>query len=235
MRALALLASLTLILAAGCIKEDPVDSATIEEAPPAADEPAPATPTPTSPSSAPPASNPPSSSSTTQPPPPEESPAPAPAPAPPRVEVEAWNGSLTGVGAAATTAGPEICCASVAPVNSNADVAFDVPAGLKGIVVELVWSDAQFDLDLLVTASDYAATPAPPEPYTGHRWLAADGAPAQPVGRATIVITDADSLAITGTWGAHASAKGPANEVAFTMLVSLFYDEPPATDYTAVI
>lgn len=232
MRALAILASLTLVLAAGCIKEDPIDAATSEEETPPPVDPTVVAPTPPTPSSPPPASTPPPASS--QPPPPAAEEPPAAAPPAPRVEVEAWNGSLTAVGAGATApTGTEVCCAQVAPANSNADVEFDVPSGLKGIVVEIVWADAQFDLDLIVTASDYDAVPAPPEPYTGHRWFAGGGAPGQPEGHSTIVITDADALALTGTWSAHASAKGPANAAAFTLFVSLFYDEAPATDYTA--
>ena len=224
--------SLALVFA-GCIKDDPVDAATEEGVPPA-EETAPVDPTPATPATAPPpaSSQPPASSS---PPPPPEPPAPPPPPPAPRITVYAWNGSLTaaGIGAAAPT-GHEVCCAQAAPANENADVEFDVESGLKGIVVELVWTDPQFDLDLIVTASDYDVAPTPPDSaYTGHRWYAGEGTPAQPEGHAAIAITDADALAVTGAWMAHASAKGPANAVAFTLLVSLFYDEAPASGYTA--
>ncbi|HET6405083.1 MAG TPA: hypothetical protein VFH78_10585, partial [Candidatus Thermoplasmatota archaeon] len=161
----------------------------------------------------------------------EEAPAPAPAP---RVEVLSWAGSITGAGASASTPAGALCCAQVAPAGENADVAFAVVEGLKGIVVELVWTHEQFDLDLIVAAADYdPMTPAPPQPYTGHRWVAAGGAPGQPEGRATVLVTEAEALAILGDWTLHVNAKGPAHEVPFTLFVSLFYDQAPAADYTA--
>lgn len=219
---------------AGCVKEGALSDASTEEesVEPA---PSPATPAPVSaPPPARPTSPPPSSTPPATTPTPAAPTEPAPAAPAPRITVLAWNGTLTGAGVSASTPGGEICCASATPANENADVEFDVPAGLKGIVVELAWTDTQFDLDLLAAAPDYDPTPAPPAPYTGHRWLAAGGAPGQPEGRATIAIVDEAALALTGGWGVHASPKGPANAVAFALYVSLFHDEAPASGYTAV-
>lgn len=231
-RVLPILALAIALLVAGCIKEEPIAEAATEDTDADPSGPTVVAPTPTTPppSSPPPASTPPPA---TSPPPAATQPAPTPAPAP-RVEVLAWNGSMTGLGAGAQAPppGPSFCCAQVAPTAENADVEFTVGA-LKGIVVELVWTDPQFDLDLVVNAADYDVTPAPPEPYTGHRWYAGGGAPGQPEGRAVLVLTDAEALAITGTWTAHVGAKGPANAVAFAIYVSLFHDEAPAADYTA--
>lgn len=230
---LPVLALASALALAGCVKDEPVtEAATDEDAaeptPPPTPSPAPTTPPPSSP---PPSSPPPASSS----PPPADEQAPPHPPPTPRVEVFAWNGSITGAGAGASTpAGASVCCVSVAPVNENADQTFDVDVALQGIVVEVVWTDAAFDLDLLVTAPDYDVAPAPPEPYTGHRWEALGGAPGQPEGHTTIAITEAEALALLGTWNMHVSAKGPANAASFALYVSLFYDEAPASDYTAV-
>lgn len=228
---LVVLALASALVLAGCIKGDPVTEAAAEEDTAEPTPPAAGSPTPTTPPSSPPPSSPPPASPS--PPPADGQPPPLPPP-PPRVEVFAWNGSITGAGAAASTpAGASVCCVSVAPVNENTDQSFDVATALRGIVVEIVWTDEAFDLDLLVTAPDYDATPAPPQPYTGRRWEALGGAPGQPEGHSTIAITDADALALLGTWKALVSAKGPANAATFTLYVSLFYDEAPASDYSA--
>ena len=117
---------------------------------------------------------------------------------------------------------------------------FDVPTGLTGIIVELVWMDPQFDLDMRVDATD-AADAVPPtangttvETQTGHSWVSAGGEPGQPNHAERIEITDADALALAGSWAWTVSPKGPANAVAFTIYVSMFRDMAPGADYTAV-
>lgn len=231
-RALALL--LLLASAAGCVKDEPVATGAIEDEDPAeAPAPAPADPAPPAPSPQP-AAPPPA--------PPAPSPAPAaqqppqPPPPEPRVVVLAWSGNVTGVGGSVTAApppAPAVCCAQVAPAGENVDESFAVESP-KGIVVELVWSDAQFDLDLVLEAADFdPAAPSPTQPYGGHRWIAGEGAPGQPDGHARIVLAEPEALAIAGDWTWRVNAKGPANAVAFSVYVSLFLDEAPPADHAA--
>ncbi|HUR70318.1 MAG TPA: hypothetical protein VM370_13820 [Candidatus Thermoplasmatota archaeon] len=158
-------------------------------------------------------------------------PPPANAPPPPRVAVSSWNGSLTALGG-----GPGTPAAQA--VADNAKQTFDVAAGLQGIVVELVWSDEHFDLDLGLSAPD-ASAPLPPDPSalpetsSGHTWSAAGGTPGAPDRHATILITDADALGLVGTWTWDVYAKGPV-QASFVVYLSLFYDSAPPGDYSAV-
>lgn len=190
----------------------------------------PPTPTP-APSSEPAKPSPAASTSTSASPP--ASPAP---PAPPRIDVLAWNGTITGAGAS-PPAGPA-CCVWRNAQSENTDASFDVPAGIKGLVVELAWTDAAIDLDLQVLGGDYVETippdPAAAEPstHTGHAWSMTEGTPGAPDGHARLVLTDAEAL-VTGTWAWRVGAKGGASAIPFSVHVSLFHDTTPAEDYTA--
>ena len=73
-----------------------------------------------------------------------------------------------------------LCCPNYAVDGPNADVSFAVPAGLDAILVELVWTDAQLDLDLLAFAPDYGPSEEPPGLPAGHHWLASSGSPGRP-------------------------------------------------------
>lgn len=171
-----------------------------------------------------------SASATTPPPPP-------PPPVAPRVETLSWAGSITGVGAGAKSspAGP-VCCFGANAAEENVGGSFDVPTALKGIVVELVWNDSTLDLDLELDAPDHAMPfpPTGPQMHTGHWWYADGGTPGAPDRHATIAITDAEPLALTGAWEWYVIAKGPANEVAFTVYATLFYDQAPPDGFSAV-
>lgn len=241
MRALSLALS-ALLLLAGCVsKDEPVATAAAEE-PPAEDAPVEAPPPPPTPPSSsesrPAPSGPPSSNASSSPPPP---PAAPPAPAPPRVETLTWEGNLSGVGFGSAQSLPaHLCCFGVVPAGENTAGAFDVGGTLQGIVVELVWEDAAFDLDLELNAPD-AQTHVPPAVKgttpalrSGHWWFADAGTPGAPDGHAALRIVDAAPLALSGTWTWSVLPKGPAHGVAFTVLVTLFYDAPPAEGFTAV-
>lgn len=157
--------------------------------------------------------------------------APEPAPAP-RVDVLWWNGSTTSAGLGALEAQGNCCLVATAP--DEGWTRFNVPEGAKGVVVELIWTDARVDLDLRVSAADYA--PGDPQSgslTTGHAWSAAGGAPGQPDGHATIVVTDAEALAASGEWGWQVFGKGAAPQAAFQIVSSVFLDEAPADDYQA--
>lgn len=238
MRSPALLLAILLLASAGCIKDQP-GAEKIDEMndPPGEvpDDPDPTPPTPTTPPTQPPPAKP------AQPEPPGV-PQPAPAPVAPRVDVLSWNGSITG--AALSSAGQPVPAPyAQSPIASakaeNVDGSFDVAAGLQGIVVELTWIDPQFDLDLRLDAPD-AADAVPPSAdgpsvatRNGHYWTSAGGEPGQPNARETILVTDPEALALAGAWSWFATPKGPANDVAFTVYVSLFYDAAPGDGYTA--
>lgn len=153
----------------------------------------------------------------------------------PRVDVLAWEGTLSGVGVS-PPAGP-LCCVWHAVEGEHTDATFDIGPALSGIVIELSWEDTVADLDLQVRASDYVETlpPAPeadPKTHTGHMWSATGGVPGQPDGHVVLTLTDADALALTGTWSWQVGTK-VGQAVPFTVTVSLFRGAAPASDYTA--
>lgn len=222
-----------MLLLAGCVKPDAPDTPTEtpgEAVVPAAEqEPAPADPTPPTPEPTPATpqhTHAPSGQPAPQPP--------ASAPPAPRVEVLSWTGSFTG-GGMSPPAGPA-CCLWHAADGENTNGAFDVAAGLTGIVVELDAQHEQFDLDLQLLGADYAENIPPAadgSTHSGHVWYATSGAPGSP-DVARVDIQDAEALGVLGTWGWRLGAKGPAVDAPFTLYVSLFRDAPAPAGYTAV-
>lgn len=154
----------------------------------------------------------------------------------PRITTSSWNETMTGAGAS-PPAGPACCVWRTA--NGNDDEGFEVPADAKGVVVELFWEGATIDLDLQVLAADYAEH-IPPDPAAptatsdGHAWANTAGRPGEPDGHATIVIVEPDAL-VPGTWYWRVGADGPANEIAYQVVASVFLDALPPEGYSAVV
>lgn len=159
----------------------------------------------------------------------------APEPAP-HVEVAIVNGTITG--ASPTVSGPVgFCCSWMMVDGENTEGTFSTE-GADGVVVELTWSDATFDLDLGVFAPDFEDVLPPelnetqPEFTRGHYYMAYDGMTGSPDGHATIVVTDEEALALAGEWRWLVGTKA-GHDVAFTVHVSLFHGGVPADGYTA--
>lgn len=220
------------LLAAGCIGKPGEDEVVpAAETEPAIFEPEPApSPAPTAASPAPSSSTAPapSASNAAAAPPPEQA---APAT---RVEVTMWNGTITGFGVSPPQ-GP-ICCWWFAAAGQMSGE-FDVPEAPTAILLELVWTHAQFDLELELYGPDWEIVmvpdPAAPATSRGHSWSATGGLPGQPDGRAAILVTDPDALALTGTYAWRVGTEGAAHEAPFTVAVSLFYGETPPDGHSA--
>ena len=153
----------------------------------------------------------------------------------PTVEVQTFEGSITG---ASPTVADTFCCLWANLDGQNVQGAFSVPAGAKGLVVELVWDDATSDLDLRLDAPDYQQLTVPeagvpPTFYHGHTWLVTAGRTGEPDRHVVIAVTDPEMLALAGEWKWTVGTK-LANGVPFRLHVSVFHGEPPAEGYSAV-
>lgn len=223
-------------LLAGCIKDAApsvddaagggLQSAAVEDAPPAS-EPAPASePTPASPAPAPAPSPAPS-------PQPQGEPEAEPQPAP-KVTVQTWEGSATGGGLGSAQPAPGLFVGTVQGEGTSGT--FAISPGTVGLVLELVWTDEAMDLDLALRGPDSGMAP-PSDPTApsfdaGHVYASDGGAPGQPDGHAFIVVTDPEALALEGEWTWEVASKGSV-EAPFTVYLSLFEGAPPAEGYSA--
>lgn len=172
-------------------------------------------------------------------PPPSAPPAPVPPPGP-TYATQRLFGNVTGVGVTTEAVGGH----AAPPGSEVPPVATTVVAGTTALLVELRWTAAQpFDLDVVLTAPDYATGPsaepnqsAPQESsvalWSGHRWTAAEGAPGQP-DVARILVDDPGALALTGDWTVDIAAKGPAASAAYELAITHVRLAPPADGWSA--
>lgn len=157
-----------------------------------------------------------------------------------RVVVTFTNGTITSLGAG--TSGPPVgfCCLSARLSGQNTEGVFTPEKGLVGIVLELAWTDPTFDLDLWLRGPDYETLLVPEASdeglrgSRGHSWYDAAGQVGSPDGHVAIVITEPEEVALEGEWGWQLTSK-TSNATPFTVVVSLFYGEPPKEGYTAVV
>lgn len=150
-------------------------------------------------------------------------------------ENETYTGSITGVGAGITVDNMYLCCVSAHQRGEGLTSDFPVGANATLIVLELLWDDANFDLDLLVTAPDYEFYLPPTFDPSGPRFrdssgfsvYAGGGTIGQPDNPVRVEIADPEALALTGQWLWEVRSK-TAHEVAFELNVSVEYG--PLTD-----
>lgn len=143
------------------------------------------------------------------------------------------NGSLTSVGFG--MAEPvSVCCPQVA-TGEGTEGTFTPKEGLAGIVVELVWGDPTFDLDLWLYGPDHETVFLPEINGTGisssrgHSWHDHHGQTGAPEGHVALAIAQPEDL-LAGEWSWGLSGK-TGNAVGSTVAVSLFYGEAPAAGY----
>lgn len=155
-----------------------------------------------------------------------------------RVVTKAWNGSVTAV-AVGTSGAVSICCPTIVSDGENVEGAFTVEPNATALLVELVWADTLFDLDLAIYAPDHEFV-SPPElngtritSSRGHSYYDTKGQIGSPDGHAAILLTQPEDVSLAGEWTWWIPTKS-ANGVAFTIHVTSFYGEPPLAGYTAV-
>lgn len=158
-------------------------------------------------------------------------------PPPARVVAAFTNGTLTSVGAGSGEP-VSVCCPSARASGENVDGVFTPDVALAGVVVELVWIDGTYDLDLWLYGPDHEQLLVPEANGTsisgsrGHMWYAADGQVGAPDGHVAIVVVEPEALALAGEWGWGVTSK-TAPGVPFLVVVSLFYGEAPPEGYRA--